>query len=138
MNENEELPETQQVIPVEQDTAFYLENMVQQYPGFPVRDVYMNSYTNLKELFQTGVDSRMIAILLAALAHDVMSVTCAITDYQSKDTNPNGFTVDQDMENFIKTVTGMMMHISDGVGNNAALLLNKKSIFLTKEKKADA
>lgn len=135
---DEELPETQKIIPVEHDTAFFLENMIQQYTGFPVRDVYMDIYQNLKPLFQTGVDARMIAIILCALSHDVMSVACAITNYDDKEVNPDGMNIDKDLENFLKVVTGMMMHLPDGVGNNAALLVNRKSIFIGEEKKADS
>lgn len=118
---------------IKEPTAFYREIAIAQAvdnnTDFPYQEVYDAIYkATLPFLFERQLQPRHITSAILTYAFDVITSAMAITQYNDE------ITLEKDMQGYIETLMMMLNAMENGIGANARLLVDKKSIFNIKEK----
>jgi len=117
---------------IKEPTAFYREIAITQTTknevDFPYKEVYDAVYkATLPFLFERQLQPRHITSAILTFAFDVITTAMATTNYTEE------INLEKDMQGFIETLMLMLNAMENGIGANARLLVDKKSIFNIKE-----
>ena len=115
---------------IKEPTAFYRELAMynKNKDDFPYGEVYDALYkATLPFLFERQLQPRHITTTILMYAFDVVSTAMATSKYNEE------ITFETDMQSFIEALMIMINAMPDGVGGNARLLIDQKSIFNIKE-----
>lgn len=122
---------------IKEPTAFYRETAITQARekkhDFPVKEVYDAVYkAMLPYLFEHQLQPRSIATTMLMVVFDTLTTAMASTDYEHAE-KEHGITYEGDMQGFVEALMMMLNAIPDGIGANARLLMDKKSLFNLRE-----